>query len=119
MPRAHPCGNYDVEAAAERLGGREAEDPLRAGIPEPDDPFGVGDDDGVGQVAEQDIAESIEVHASVSPPASAPTPWRSRYSFRATALLCRVSQADRKRSAEGKSVSVRVALGYRRLFTQQ
>src|SRR3546814_18360117 len=93
VPLAQPFGNDDVEAAAERLGGREAEDPLRAGIPEPDDPFGVGDDDGVGQLAELDIAESIEVHASVSPPPSAPPPWRSSYSFSATALLCGVSRA--------------------------
>src|SRR6185503_412255 len=52
MGAAEALGDDQVEARTERLGGRVAEDPLGAAIPEPDDSAPVGENDGIGRLSD-------------------------------------------------------------------
>src|SRR5690606_26006789 len=61
VPRPQPLGNDDVERLPDRLFRREPEDPFRSGVPVPDDAFGVGIDDGVGNAADDGPGEPFRV----------------------------------------------------------
>ena len=58
MPRPQVFGNDQVERLTGSLRGREAEDPLRAGIPENDAALAVGRDDRIRAAVEQGVAKS-------------------------------------------------------------
>jgi hypothetical protein len=60
VPRPQRFGNDDVEGLTDGLGGSEAEDALRAAVPEANYPRLVGIDDGVGCVPNEAVAEVTE-----------------------------------------------------------
>jgi hypothetical protein len=60
MPLARILGDYDIECLVRGLRGRESEDALAATVPEPDDAFAVGVENGVRRIGDDARGDYFE-----------------------------------------------------------